>query len=143
MDWTIQDFANANHDPLVVVNGQTGTSAIWMEAVPGQTFKLDVSGTSDPDKGQKLTYHWSVYPEAGLSGTHGVDLVISDADQQVATVSVKSPCQKLWQSGLLSCRGDGVAHIILTVTDDGSPRLTSYRRIILQVKAAASPAEPK
>jgi len=31
------------------------------------------------------------------------------------------------------CRGNGVAHIILAVTDDGSPPLTSYRRIVVNV----------
>lgn len=32
----------------------------------------------------------------------------------------------------------GTAHIILAVTDDGSPRLTSYRRIILNVTSAVN-----
>jgi len=31
------------------------------------------------------------------------------------------------------CKGTGTAHIILAVTDNGSPQLTSYRRIILTV----------
>jgi hypothetical protein len=35
--------------------------------------------------------------------------------------------------------GTGTAHLILAVTDDGSPQLTSYRRIILNVHAASSP----
>jgi beta-lactamase regulating signal transducer with metallopeptidase domain len=78
-----------------------------------------------------------------LTGTHSVDLALSDVDQQIATVTVKSPCQKLWLSGLFACSGEGVAHIILTVTDDGSPRLTSYRRVILQVKPAVDPTKPQ
>jgi hypothetical protein len=35
MDWTIQDFTHANHNPQVVVNGQAGTAPIWMDAVSG------------------------------------------------------------------------------------------------------------
>jgi hypothetical protein len=31
----------------------------------------------------------------------------------------------------------GIAHVILAVEDAGSPTLTSYRRIILHMKAAA------
>jgi hypothetical protein len=27
----------------------------------------------------------------------------------------------------------GIAHVILEVTDDGTPRLTSYRRVILTI----------
>jgi hypothetical protein len=34
------------------------------------------------------------------------------------------------------CTGIGTAHVILAVTDEGSPPLTSYRRIILTVHAA-------
>jgi hypothetical protein len=36
------------------------------------------------------------------------------------------------------CSGDGVAHVILAVTDDGSPKVTSYRRVILRVHAAGT-----
>ena len=38
----------------------------------------------------------------------------------------------------MNCSGDGTAHIILAVTDNGSPQLTSYRRIILNVHACAA-----
>ena len=31
----------------------------------------------------------------------------------------------------------GTAHIILAVEDEGTPSLTAYRRIILNIKAAA------
>jgi len=31
----------------------------------------------------------------------------------------------------------GVAHVILAVTDNGLPALTSYRRVVLTIKAAA------
>jgi hypothetical protein len=34
------------------------------------------------------------------------------------------------------CPAQGVAHIILAVTDNGSPSLTSYRRVVLNVRAA-------
>jgi hypothetical protein len=36
----------------------------------------------------------------------------------------------------IPCTGGGVAHIILAVTNEGTPRLTSYRRIILHVHPA-------
>jgi hypothetical protein len=133
MDWTIKDFAHANHEPLVVVNGQTGIAPVEMEADAGQTVMLDAAGTADPD-GQALTYKWFLYPEAGLTGTHGADLAISAGDGPVARVAVKSPCREAWLKGLVPCRGSGVAHIILAVTDNGSPRLTSYRRVIVTVR---------
>ncbi len=57
--------------------------------------------------------------------------------QPQAKVTVRSACRPGWLPGLVPCRGEGVAHIILEVTDDGTPQLTSYRRIVLHV-----PAEP-
>jgi hypothetical protein len=43
----------------------------------------------------------------------------------------------MWiQTATARCPAQGVAHIILSVTDNGSPSLTSYRRIVLEVRAA-------
>jgi hypothetical protein len=134
MDWTVKDFAHANHNPVLVVNEKTGSDAIEMEADAGQTVTLDAAGSSDPD-GQTLHYKWWVYAEAGLDGTHGADVIISGADQQKAAVTVHSPCRQAWIPGMIPCRGEGVAHIILEVSDDGPAPLTSYRRIVLRVRA--------
>jgi len=30
----------------------------------------------------------------------------------------------------------GIAHVILAVEDDGTPRLTAYRRVILEIQPA-------
>ncbi len=139
MDWTIKDYAHANHNPLVVVNGKAGTAPIEIEADAGQTIMLDAAGTSDPD-GQALTYKWFVYPEAGLTGTHGADVTIAGDAGPVARATAKSACRPTRRpttSGTTSCSTAGVAHIILAVTDDGSPRLTSYRRVILKVNPAS------
>jgi hypothetical protein len=114
------------------VNGKLGTAPIELKGEPGQSITLDAAGSSDPD-GQTLRYRWWVYAEAGWSGAHPADVTISGEDQQRAEVKVNSPCSPAWIPGLIPCRGDGIAHIILEVTDDGSPRLTSYRRIVLHV----------
>jgi hypothetical protein len=133
MDWTIKDFAHANHNPELVVNGQAGTSPIELTAEAKQTVTLDAAGSKDPD-GHTLHYHWFVYQEAGLAGTQGADVTVNGTNSPQAQVTIKSPCRPAWLP-LLPCKGEGVAHIILEVTDDGTPRLTSYRRVILQVQA--------
>ena len=61
---------------------------------------------------------------------------LADEDQAKATVKVESACRAGWMPGMMPCRGEGIAHIILEVTDDGSPRLTSYRRMVVRVAAA-------
>lgn len=131
MDWTIKDFAHANHNPAVVVNGKPGTAPIEIETAAGQTITLDATGSSDPD-GQSLSYRWLLYPEAGLTGTHGADVSLSGENGPVAKIIVKSACRPLWLPGS-PCQGSGVMHVIIAVTDNGSPPLTSYRRVIVKV----------
>jgi hypothetical protein len=137
MDWTIKDFAHANHNPELVLNGQPGTGTLELTADPKQTITLDAAGSKDPD-GQTLHYKWWVYEEAGLAGAHGADVTILAADAPLAQVTVNSPCRANWLP-LMPCRGEGLVHIILEVTDNGTPPLRSYRRIILHVRAT-SPA---
>jgi cellulose-binding protein len=142
MDWAVKDFAHANHNPVVMVNGQGGTAPTEIEATAGQTIALSAAGTKDPD-GNAVTYHWFVYPEAGLVGTHGAEVTLSGEDGSAAVVRLKSACRAPWLPGLVPCQGPGVAHIILAVSDNGSPRLTSYRRVIVKVNPARDSAEAK
>jgi Protein of unknown function (DUF1593) len=135
MDWTVEDFAHANHTPEVEVNGSGGTAPIAMEAQVGKAVTLDASKSHDPD-GQKLHYRWFQYVEAGDTGTHPAAVDITGADTPTAIVTATSACRPLWLP-LLPCKGDGSAHIIVAVTDEGSPTLTSYRRIILTVHPPA------
>jgi hypothetical protein len=138
MDWTIKDFAHANHNPVAIVNGQSGTAPIYINVEAGKPITLDASGTHDPDPGQHLHYSWFHYPEAGVTGTNTSTILTTDADTGKATVTATAVCGEPWLPGLMKCIGAGTAHIILTVTDDGSPRLTSYRRVILTVRASAT-----
>jgi hypothetical protein len=132
MSWTVNDYAHANHQPLLEVNGNPGTAPIVMDAEIGKPLTLDASGSHDPD-GQELHYNWFHYAEAGGTGTNLSSVAITGADTPKAVVTVTAPCHPMWLTGLVPCSGDGTAHIILAVTDDGSPRLTSYRRVILNV----------
>jgi hypothetical protein len=137
MDWTIQDYAHANHNPLVDVNGRAGTAPIVVDAEVGKAVVLDAGGSRDPD-GQSLHYQWFHYAEAGGSGTNLSSVTLAGADTSKAVVTPTAVCHEPWLPNVLPCSGAGVAHIILAVTDDGSPRLTSYRRIILMVHAAGA-----
>ena len=134
MDWTIKPYTSANHPPTLVVNGESGTAPIVIEARVGKPLTLDAIGSRDPD-GQSLRYRWFHYVEAGFVPGQGMAAVkIEGGDTARATVTPTAACRSGWlPTGRATC-DKGVAHIIVAVTDSGSPSLTSYRRIILQVR---------
>jgi hypothetical protein len=140
MSWTVADFAHANHNPIVEVNGQSGTTPILIDAEVGQPITLDASRTHDPDNGQNLHYAWFHYAEAASTGANLSDVTITGANTAKAVVTPTAVCRPKWLpiASANQCNGNGTAHIILAVTDDGSPQLTSYRRIILTVHAPAA-----
>ncbi len=136
ISWTISDIAHANHNPVAVVNGQAGTEPLFIDANVGQPLTLDASATKDPDAGQSLQYHWFLYKEAGWADGVLAAIEISGAITSKAVVTPTATCRPMWLKlgpGAGACPAYGVAHIILAVTDNGSPSLTSYRRIILRV----------
>jgi Protein of unknown function (DUF1593) len=129
MDWTVKPFKQANHPPLpeLVMRSTTVKPNGDVEEV-----LLDASGSTDPD-GDALSYKWFSYPEAGL----GIGLELADlniqSDGPRATLTVKARCRKAWIDGVIPCQGNGTAHVILAVTDSGSPALTRYRRYVYSV----------
>jgi hypothetical protein len=132
MDWTTADYAHANHNPVAEVNGQPGTAPIFTDVDVGKPVMLDASQSRDPDNGQTLHYHWFQYPEAGVADGDLADITVADGNTAKAVVTATTACRALWLPLPRPCT-TGTAHIILAVTDDGSPTLTSYRRIILRV----------
>jgi len=111
MDWCVQPRAKANHNPVAVVNGVTGKSVLRLAAKSGESVALSAQGSSDPD-GNPTTATWMAYPEAGACAA---ELRGSSA----VMPKTAKPC---------------TAHIILTVTDDGTPALSEYRRVIVEVQ---------
>jgi hypothetical protein len=114
LDWCVTDFAHANHPPSPRVRG-----SLRRTVAPGDTVLLDAGGSSDPD-GNGLIFHWDIYPEAGTY--RGPVPTIHDAEAPRASFAV--PAVDSAQT----------IHVLLTVTDNGTPPLTRYRRVIVTVK---------
>jgi hypothetical protein len=134
MSWTVDDFAHASHNPLVEVNGQSGTAPVEIDATVGQPIVLDAGRSSDPD-GRGLHFHWFHYPEAGSADGNLAAVTVTDGEKARAVVRADAVCRPAWLP-LIPCNGTGTAHIVLEVTGQGARPLTSYRRIILHVHKA-------
>jgi hypothetical protein len=117
MDWCVKPARGANHPPMAVLNGDRGVGFMELKARPGEAVQLTAAGSSDPD-GDRLSYHWFVYPEAG---TYGRDVPLSDATAETAALTV--PADAVGKT----------VHVVLEVTDSGEPALTRYRRLVVRV----------
>jgi hypothetical protein len=136
MDWTVKSYRKANHNPRVRVNGVAGEQPVTLDAQVGKPVTLDAGGSSDPD-GDRLRYSWFFYPEAGAgTGQSRARVTVRNDKSLRATVTPTSTCPPFWLTQVPCTAKTGVAHVILAVTDKGSPSLTSYRRVILNVRAA-------
>lgn len=123
IDWTIKPYDEANHPPVVKIAHPT-----QLTAKKGEVVKLDAAGTSDPD-GDELSYEWFYYGEVGSfttsSGRTGQPLKIENSNKQQASFTVPT--------GRVMPPGIGTMHIVLAVTDSGTPSLTRYGRVIVDV----------
>jgi hypothetical protein len=126
MDWQrYGDYGDANHNPIVILNGDPTKDVLYKTVTSGTTVKLSADGTTDPD-GDALQYHWREYHEAGSD--HGAE------PSNGPMVSISNAFSGIAEFTVPSVSSPKEIHIVLEVTDDGSPNLTSYRRLILTVK---------
>ncbi len=118
-DWCVKPYAAANHAPTVRL-----ANPLDLTARPGERVKLNARPSSDPDKNQ-LSFHWWQYPEAGK---YRGNVSIEGADQTEASFEVPA-----------SAKAGDTIHIICEVTDDDTPPLTRYQRVIVTVADSPKP----
>jgi hypothetical protein len=100
------------------VNGDTTRQVLEVSAAPGSSVALSAAGSSDPDN-DELVYLWYFYDEpSSYSGS----VTIQNSSSSAATVQVPSNA------------GGQTIHVILELRDTGSPDLTVYRRVIINVQ---------
>jgi hypothetical protein len=114
MDWAKDGKGNRN--PVVAIGRDKSLEILTQKPKVGAKVTLNAAKTMDPD-GDKLTFKWWVLPEAG---TYSQEINISNSDTNKATVNV--PADSAGKTFSVICE----------VTDNGTPNLISYRRIIME-----------
>ena len=114
LDWAVNGAGNRN--PIVVIGDDRGQEPIRVATGTDAAVTLDASRSEDPD-GDSLKFSWWRMPEAG--GYDG-PVEIDGASQPRASIRIPKDTE-----------GKSI-HIICEVTDQGTPALTSYRRVLLQ-----------
>ena len=153
MDWTIKDAARGEPQSRGRRERPAGQGArCSIDATVGAPVTLDAAGTRDPD-GHALTYSLVLLSRSGHRHPRpaGVRAAASCRSAAAATPGEggipsapaggprEPPARVTLQDATtprvtVTPRVAGTAHIILAVEDDGTPTLTSYRRVILTIK---------
>ncbi len=110
-DWCIKDYKSANHAPVVVVKNKN------IKVKAGQKLTINATAT-DPDHNQVKLRFWQ-YVEAGTLK----DTVEIGHEGTKAQITIPATAKS----------GDTI-HIVVEGTDNGTPSLTRYQRVILTVQ---------
>jgi hypothetical protein len=113
LKWSVTPkYSEANHEPIVKIEGPLNVLAS-----PGETIRLN-GNVSDPDR-NKVSIKWWQFQV----GSYLNKVEIANANTANAKVLIPK---------------DAVAgqtiHVILEATDNGSPSLTRYQRVIITVR---------
>lgn len=116
--WSVKEPGQVNREPVAAVNGDQSNSIIRLKAAPGDVISLDASGSYDPD-GDELTFNWFRY---------------HNADSYTGSLEIATPADPLQEITIPLDINEDDIHIVLELTDNGTPALTSYRRVIIETK---------
>lgn len=111
MDWCVSDYEDANHPPVPVLSNEEIT------VKSGEGIGLDAGSSYDPD-GDNLSFLWFCYPEAGTLKKK----IITTAENSHGLWVIAPKVEKM-----------ETTHIILRVTDKGTPQLSRYKRVIVNI----------
>lgn len=113
LKWSVTPkYTDANHEPVVKIEGP-----LTVLASPGETIRLNGS-VSDPD-GDAVNAKWWQFQAGSYPGN----------------ITIVSPASLQTKLNIPKDAAPGqTIHLILEATDNGTPALTSYQRIIINVR---------
>jgi len=123
-DWSVKSPEEANHPPVVTLAHSNS-----LTAKAGSQVHVSASGSYDPDSDElssdelssdELSYQWWQYQAAD---TYPDRIDIKTAEQPQAWFVVPKDAQ----------HGQTI-HLVVEVTDNGSPQLTRYQRVVVAIK---------
>ncbi|MBK7605901.1 MAG: DUF1593 domain-containing protein [Saprospiraceae bacterium] len=117
VQWGTKGYSDANHHPIVEINGDRNKAPLVSDARTGVLIELDAGESTDPDN-DHLVFDWFVYTEAG---TYNGDVPIDKTSSSRASLIIPQDAN------------DKSIQVICRVSDTGSPSMTSYKRCIIQV----------
>lgn len=119
MCWAATDkFSEANHHPVPVLEDDSTFNCIHRIAEAGSWLEFNATASYDPD-GDTLNYAWLVYKEPS---TYKETVQICADNKGFCRLRVPR-----------DAAGKDI-HLILELSDNGSPQLTGYRRIVIHVR---------
>ena len=119
LDWGLADtLEKVNHPPMAVLNGEKASAIVKIETKARDRVHLSSEGSADPD-GHSLKVRWYDYPEAG---TYRGPIDMSPGEGGVGFFEAPNVTE------------ERTIHVILEVTDNGTPPLTAARRAIVTVR---------
>lgn len=112
MDWCVKGYDKANHQPKVKTKGDKNITI-----KSGKKLRFDAGKTKDPD-GDEIKFKWWQYKEPG-----SFDGLVELETTNSKTVTFRAPRVSKPET----------IHLILEVSDNGSPSLKGYQRLIIEV----------
>lgn len=113
LKWSVTaKYPDANHEPAVKIEGPLN-----ILASAGEQIRLN-GAVSDPD-GNEVTIKWWQFH----AGSYPNNVIISNPDSLQAVISIPNDAS-----------GGQTIHIMLEGSDNGTPSLTRYQRVIITVK---------
>lgn len=114
MDWCTKSYMEANHPPVPILSHSDKITV-----TSGESINLNAFNSTDPD-GDSLSFFWFPYLEAG---SYKGEFELGQPENAHGAHGQAPKVEKT-----------ETIHIILKVTDKGTPSLSRYKRIIVTIK---------